>query len=162
MRNALLALACYVGVVCAAPIAVADEAKPPAQWVEAVTSPVPPEAIGAAEALAPAPAGELTPEQVDDLFAFLTAVGGGKGLGALAGAAGLVQALMVLLRSKLKDKPMLQLGAVTGLSLLLGPALLSTAGVTGSAAVLHSLALAAFQVFGHQAFKQLVAETTKR
>lgn len=113
---------------------------------DAFTPPTPPMTLTA---------NEPPPATLGDWATFLTAVGGASGLGAFGIAALVVQGLMLLLRTKVDGKPVVKLAAVTGLSVLAGPPILQhLGGLDLPSAMMHSVTLAAAQVYGHQLFSQ--------
>ena len=94
-----------------------------------------------------------------EIMAFLSALGGIKGAGALGIAAMAVQGLMLLFRSKLGSfAGKFKLLLVLLLSLVSGVIALKMHGVDLGAALLHSSTMASFQVFANQVYKQFFAK----
>lgn len=105
-------------------------------------------------------ANEIVPPGVDEFAALIAALGGLKGASALAIAAVVVQAIMLLLRSKLGEVAgKYRLLAVYLLSVVAGVVSLRIAGVDLGAALVHTQTLAAFQVFLNQVLKQFFEKT---
>jgi hypothetical protein len=101
---------------------------------------------------------DLPPDQA--LSMFLVAIGGFKGATALGIVGGVVQILMILLRSPLGQLAgKYKLLIVTGLSLVGGFIGLLISGVSWPLALMHGTVLSAVQVFAHQLIIQLKPET---
>lgn len=99
----------------------------------------------------------VAPPTEADWTAFLTALGGIKGLGTLGLIAVIVQGLMIAIKlnvGKLEGK--IQILLVTFLTLIGGVIALKASGMEWQAVLVHSSTLAAVQVFLHQLYKQFV------
>ena len=94
----------------------------------------------------------------DWLMLLVVAIGGMKGLSALGIAAAGSQLLLKFMSTPLaKFSGKYRLLAITGLTMVSGVlALMTASDISFMAALLHSTTLAAFQVFIHQVWKQVV------
>lgn len=97
----------------------------------------------------------IIPPSGEEIKSLLDALGGVKGLSALAVAGLVVQVIMLLIRSGVGGLlGKFRLIVVYGLSIVSGVLALHLSGVDISAALVHANTLAAFQVFLNQIFKQ--------
>lgn len=93
----------------------------------------------------------------DAVGQLLQSLGGLKGASGLAIAAAITQAVVLFFRTPLanfagKYRLLIVLGLNIGLGVL---TLMTQGGLSVGAALLHSMTLSAFSVFGHQVYKQL-------
>ena len=109
----------------------------------------------------PTPLPELP--TADWLMLMVAAIGGMKGMSALAIAASVSQLLLKFLSTPLaKFAGKYKLLAVTGLTLVTGVlALMVASDMSMFVALMHSTTLAAFQVFVHQIWKQFVKKSNE-
>lgn len=109
----------------------------------------------------PAFAQEIVPPSQDELMQLFASLGGLAGMKAIAIAAFVVQAVMLLLRSKLSEVlGKYRLLVVYGISIIAGVLSLIASGVNVGAAFVHANTLAAFGVFFNQIYKQFVTKSS--
>lgn len=102
----------------------------------------------------------IQPPTVADWQAFLSALGGAKGLGTLGVIGVVVQGLLLALRSQIGAYAgRYRLVAVALLTFVTGGVGLKLSGLDWASVLMHSSTLLAFQVLLNQVFKQFVVKS---
>lgn len=105
---------------------------------------------------------ESVPTDPGQWDTFLNSIGGLRGAGVMGAVVGLIQVLLLVLKSPVGALAgPYKLLLVTALTLLLGVAGLRVEGFDWQSALIHSSTLASFQVFLNQIWKQILEAKNK-